>query len=85
MFFSEREKAEGNSILLTANRMQYASNKTKLQVSTQLFDRGILSTNDVMDIWNLPHVEDGDKRYIRREYTGAENLDNELSEVDDEE
>ena len=85
MFFSEREKAEGNSILLTANRMQYASNKTKLQVSTHLFDRGILSTNDVMDIWNLPHVEDGDKRYIRREYTGAENLDNELSEVDDEE
>ena len=86
MFFSDREKSEGNSIMLTANRMQYASNKTKLQVSTQLFDRGILSTNDVMDIWNLPHVEDGDKRYIRLEYTDTENLDKEeLGEVNYEE
>ena len=77
MTFSNIEIAHGNSIVFTANRMQYASNSTKLQVSTQLFDRGILSTNDVMDIWNLPHVEDGDKRYIRREYTEAENLDKE--------
>ena len=34
----------GNQIFFTANRMQYASNQTKLQVSTQLFDRGILTT-----------------------------------------
>lgn len=77
MTFSNIEIAHGNSIMFTANRMQYASNNTKLQVSTQLFDRGILTTNDVMDIWNLPHVEDGDKRFIRREYTEAENLDKE--------
>ena len=85
MLFTENEKSFGNQIMLTANRMQYASNQTKLQVSTSLFDRGILSTNDVMDIWNLPHVEDGDKRYIRREYTDVENLDKEeLGEIDEE-
>ena len=84
MLFTENEKSFGNQIMLTANRMQYASNQTKLQVSTSLFDRGILSTNDVMDIWNLPHVEDGDKRYIRREYTDVENLDKEeLGEIDE--
>lgn len=75
MTFTAKELSFGNSILFTANRMQYASNNTKLQVSTQLFDRGILTTNQVMDIWNMAHVEDGDKRYIRREYTEVNKLD----------
>ena len=47
----------------------------KLEVSSQMFDRGILSTNDVMDIWQLPHVPDGDKRYIRKEYTEISQLE----------
>jgi hypothetical protein len=75
MTFTPNELAFGNQIIFTANRMQYASNNTKLQVSTQLFDRGILTTNQVMDIWNMAPVEDGDKRYIRREYTEVNNLD----------
>lgn len=75
MTFTQHELSFGNQIMFTANRMQYASNNTKLQVSTQLFDRGLLTTNQVMDIWNMPHVEDGDKRYIRREYTEINNID----------
>lgn len=75
MTFTPNEIAHGNQIMWTANRMQYASNATKLQVSTQLFDRGILTTNDVMDIWNMAHVEEGDKRYIRREYVEANQLE----------
>ena len=59
----------------TANRLQYASNSTKLQVSTQLFDRGLLNRNGVMDIWNMAHVEDGEKYYIRKEYTEVSELD----------
>ena len=50
------------------------TNADKLQVSSQMFDRGILSTNDVMAIWNLPSVPDGDKRYIRKEYTEVSKL-----------
>ena len=84
MTFTEHERAFENAIMFSANRMQYASNQTKLQVSTQLFDRGILSRNDVMDIWNLPNIEDGDKRYIRREYTEAENLDMEYQDTEEE-
>ena len=80
MLFTEKEKSFGNEVLLSANRMQYASNSTKLQVSSQLFDRGVLTTNQVMDIWNLPHVEGGDKRYIRREYVEADKLDQEGEE-----
>lgn len=68
MTFTENEIAYGNQIMFTSNRMQYASNATKLQVSTQLFDRGILTTNQVMEIWNMAPVENGDERYIRKEY-----------------
>jgi len=66
MTFTPREQSHGNAILMTANRLQYASSNTKLQMSTQLFDRGLLSRNGVMDVWNLPHVENGDDYYIRR-------------------
>lgn len=75
MTFTPKELAFGNQIIFTSNRMQYASNNTKLQVSTQLFDRGLLNRNGVMDIWNMAHVEDGDKYYIRREYTEVGKLD----------
>lgn len=75
MTFTKKELAFGNQIIFTSNRLQYASNQTKLEVSTQLFDRGILTTNQIMDIWNMAHVEDGDKRYIRREYTEIDKID----------
>ena len=75
MTYTQNERTRGNAIVWTANRLQYMTNVDKLQVSSQMFDRGILSTNDVMDIWNLPHVPDGDKRYIRKEYTEISQLD----------
>lgn len=75
MTYTQKELAFGNGIVWTSNRMQYASNQTKLDVSTQLFDRGIFSINKIMDIWNEPHVPDGDKRYIRREYIEVSKLD----------
>ena len=75
MTYSQNERTRSNAIVWSANRLQYMTNTDKLQVSSQLFDRGILSTNDVMDIWSLPHVEDGDKRYIRKEYTEISKLD----------
>lgn len=64
-----------NAIVWSANRLQYMTNADKLNMSSQMFDRGVLSLNDIMDIWNLPHVEGGDKRYIRKEYTEISQLD----------
>ena len=69
--FSERERAQGTELIATSNRLQYMSNADKLNVSSQLLDRGIFSINDVRDIWNLPHVEGGDERIIRGEYYPA--------------
>lgn len=80
MTFTQRELAHGNAIIFSANRLQYASNATKLQVSTQLFDRALLNRNGVMDIWNMAHVEGGDKYYIRKEYTEVSELKNSSKE-----
>lgn len=71
MLFTFREQSSGNAVQATANRLQYLSNADKLNVSAQLLDRGIMSINDVRDIWNLPPVEDGDVRIIRGEYYNA--------------
>lgn len=81
MFFNESEIKKGYAIHLESSKLQFASNNTKLVVSQQLFDRGILTVNQVMRIWNLPEVPDdegGNKRYIRKEYTEVINLDNDV-------
>ena len=71
MLFTFREQTQGSRVMATANRLQYMSNNDKLNVSAQLLDRGIMSINDVRDIWNLPPVERGDERIIRGEYYNA--------------
>lgn len=74
MTFSEREVACGNQILFTANRLQYLSNAEKLNTVTQLFDRGFITHNQGLEIFNMSPVENGDKRYIRKEYIETNNL-----------
>lgn len=80
MLYTLREQSQGNRITATSNRLQYMSNADKLQVSAQLLDRGIMSINDVREIWNLPPVEGGDTRIIRGEYYNADDKINEEDE-----
>ena len=72
MLFTFREQGQGNSVMLTANRLQYMTNADKLNVSAQMLDRGIMSINDVREIWQLPPVEGGDVRIVRGEYYNAD-------------
>ena len=72
MFFTLREQSTGNEIIATSNRLQYLSNTEKLNVSSQLLDRGVISLNDAREIWNMPPVEGGDIRVIRGEYYNAD-------------
>lgn len=72
MLFTFREQGTGNQVIASSNRLQYLSNTEKLNVSSQMLDRGILSINDVREIWNLPPVENGDVRIIRGEYWNAD-------------
>ena len=72
MLFTLREQTQGNKVTATANRLQYLSNKDKLEVSAQMLDRGIMSINEIRDIWNLAPVDGGDARIIRGEYYNAD-------------
>lgn len=73
MAFSAHEQAFGNEIIFTANRLQYLTNAEKLNTVTQLFDRGFLTHNQGLEIFNLPPIDGGDRYYIRKEYGLTEN------------
>lgn len=83
MLFTLREQSQGNRVMLTANRLQYMTNRDKLNVSSQMLDRGVMSINDIREIWNLLPVEGGDVRIIRGEYWNAEEKVNENEEVNE--
>ena len=54
MLFTLREQSAGNMVMATANRLQYMSNGDKLRVSAQMADRGLMTRNEIREIWNLP-------------------------------
>lgn len=70
MLFTDRQRATGNQLMATANRLQYMSNTEKLNVSAQMADRGIMNRDEIREIWNLDPLPDGQgKAYtIRGEY-----------------
>lgn len=68
MLFTPREVAFGSGVYFTSNRIQYMNNSDKLAVSRDLADRGVLSINEVREIWQLPPVEGGDRHILRGEY-----------------
>ena len=70
MTFAEQERANGDGIMLTANRLQYMTNQDKLNVSAQMADRGIMNRDELREIWNLPPLPNGQGQAytIRGEY-----------------
>lgn len=86
MLFTLREQTQGNYVMATANRLQYMSNKEKLEVSAQLADRGILNRDEVREIWNLPPIPDGEGQayIIRGEYWNADEKINENNTEEEE-
>lgn len=78
--FTERERGFGNEIVFEANRLQYTSTSTKMQM-VQLIDRGIMTINEYREVLCLSPVDGGDIRVIRKEYAEATKL-NEIQGVD---
>lgn len=74
MRFSEREITLGNEILLSANRLQFASTKDKVEIITQLFDRGMLERDEGREIMQMPPLPNGQGKgfYIRGEYVSVQ-------------
>ena len=70
MLFTLREQSQGNRVVATANRLQYLSNQDKLNVSAQMADRGLMTRNEIREIWNLSPLPEpyGSQLPVRGEY-----------------
>lgn len=82
MLFSERERTLGNRVTFTSNRLQYMSNSDKLRVAAQMADRGLMTRNEIREIFNLAPLPEpyGSQIPARGEYynvneEGANNAD----------
>ena len=69
MLFTLREQSNGNKVMATSNRLQYMSNADKLAVAQTMADRGLMTRNELREIFNLPPLDDiGDTIPARGEY-----------------
>ena len=82
MLFTFREQTQGNLVMATSNRLQYMSNSDKLDVVSQMADRGLMTRNELREIFNLTPLPPplGDQIPARGEYY---NVNDEGDENDD--
>ena len=79
MVFTERERNNGNEILFTANRLQYMNISAKISMAQQLGDRGVLTIDEIRELFNYAPLPDGAGGYtpIRGEYKNVKDGDKE--------
>jgi len=70
--FTDRAQGHGNELLFEANRLQYASNDTKVKIIETLVDRGMMSINQGLEVFNLPPIEGGEKRIMSLNFIDAD-------------
>lgn len=71
--FTDREQGFGNEIIFEANRLQYASNTTKINLLKETMPFGLLTVNEGREIFNLAPVEGGDKRLQSLNFVDSNN------------
>lgn len=57
--FTLRERQFGNKIVFESNRLQYASNNTKVLIARYM--NNYLTINEIREIFNLAPIEEGDR------------------------
>lgn len=73
--YTERERSFGNHVFVSANRLQYMTQTAKVSMARDLGDRGILTINEIRELFNYGPIEGGDVAYIRGEYKPVETLE----------
>ena len=66
--FTVQEVLRGNKVMFSSSRLEYASNKTKLEVISRLGGMGVMSINECREIMQLKPIPGGDARIVRGEY-----------------
>ena len=70
--FTPTEKERGNEIIFESNRLQYASNNTKINLIR--YADNILTINEQREVFNLAPIEGGDKFMIDQNHEINEEL-----------
>lgn len=70
MLFTFREQSQGSYVVANANRLQYMSNSDKLNFASQMADRGLVTRNELRQMFNLVALPDeiGNTMPVRGEY-----------------
>ena len=76
--FTPTEKNFGNEILFESNRLQYASNKTKIELVR--YASNIMTINEQREVFNLAPIENGDAFMIDQNHTMNEGIGGEENE-----
>jgi len=71
--FSQTERDHGNRIIFYSSPMLHASVQTKINIVSASREIGLLTTNELRELFGYPPVEDGDVRQISLNYTTDEN------------
>ena len=79
--YSDLERSYGSYVLVDANRLQYMSTSQKVQMAKELGDRGMLTINEMRELFNYPPIENGDTAVIRGEYYA---LDDKIGQEEEE-
>lgn len=70
--YTDIERSYGNHVYVNANRLQYMTQTAKVEVARDLGDRGILTINEIRELFNYAPLPNGDVAYIRGEYKPIE-------------
>ena len=66
--FSKQEILQGNQILLTANKLLFASVSTKNNLATAMMPLGAFSINEVREMYGYNPIENGDRHIVSLNY-----------------
>lgn len=70
--FTPTEKDFGNEIMFESNRLQYASNRTKIELIR--YASNILTINEQREVFNLAPIDNGDTFLIDQNHTVNEEI-----------
>ena len=76
--YTERERANGNGLIATANRLQYMTVSERVQMAKELADRGAILIDEIRELFNYAPLPDGAGQVapIRGEYKATDEISN---------
>ena len=69
--FTDNERKRGHKITITVNRLEYESFDSKVDMAQQLLAAGVLTINEVRNVFGFEPIPDGDERQVSLNYVNT--------------